>query len=96
MTARSQWKFFSKAEAEAKVGQWIQARKEYLDIPEDTVGRVVNTGPSWIATSIGKKGEIYGVAVEWDMPKPKPLEDWFTKDQYERFLDEVGNPDALD
>jgi len=69
---------FTKAEAEAKVGQWIKTRIEWLGVEAGTIGKVVK------ADSLG---EVWSVVIRWDWPRTR--HDWFTKDEYKKFLEEI-------
>jgi hypothetical protein len=104
--------YFTRAEAEAKVGQQIQTRVEFSSVPRGTTGQVISADEAgWAKPPFGEAEEAYDVAIQWDLPRPepfadlvfptgaepyihiqtgKPLVDWSTKDEYERYLDEVA------
>lgn len=82
---RPKRKYFSLAEAEAKVGQQVRSRVEFSDVPQGTTGLVVFadlTGWTKLATDEGK--EYLHIQIG------KPLVDCFTKDECGRFLEEVS------
>jgi hypothetical protein len=106
-------KFFTKTEAEAKVGKKIRTLVEFSGVPKGTTGRVVRVDSMGKTKSaFGKASEVYDVVIQWDLtPEPTevtrgetggepfilirrggPREDWFTRDEYERFLLEEGEP----
>jgi hypothetical protein len=36
-------------------------------------------------------GDRYDVGIQWELPNElKPLVDWFSQDEYYRFLEEIG------
>jgi len=104
--------YFSQAEAEAKVGTRIRTLVEFSGVPVGTTGRVISADQAgWAKPPFGREEEVYDVAIQWDLPRPKPfadlvipagaepyihirtgkpLVDWFTKDEYERYLDELS------
>ena len=74
---------FTEAAAQAKVGARVRSLIPFSAIPVGTTGKVI---------SADELAGGYDVAIEWDLPKHpygKPLSDWFTRDEYERFLEEV-------
>lgn len=77
-------KQFSKQEAGSKMGRTIRSLGEFPGVPKGTTGHVVDL------EEMGRAG--FAVVVEWDVPrrqfgtKQEPIRDWFTKDEYERFL----------
>lgn len=89
-------KHFSKPEAEGKVGTGIRTLVEFSGVPQGTNGVVIRADSAGHVKSVGRgRMEVYDVVIEWDLPtrtfgtRPKPLCDWFSKDEYERFLVEV-------
>jgi len=125
-------RYFSQAEAEAKVGKRIQTRVEFSGVPKGSTGTVINADPAGTARVGHIPQNIYDVAIQWDgkmiqkalaeltnrleqvdenenpieryaqceqlldeadwllfIDADKPLVDWFTKDEYERYLDEL-------
>ena len=110
--------YFSRAEAEAKVGRHIQTRVEFSGVPIGTTGWVISADEAgWAKPAFGQEEEVYDVAIQWDLPRPEPfadlvipaggepylhiqtgklLVDWFTKDEYELYLDELSTgPDDV-
>jgi hypothetical protein len=73
---------FNESAALTKVGQRIKALVEFSGVPRGTLGEVARAD---------KSGEGYTLAIQWDLPerRAKPLVDWFTKDEYERYLEEA-------
>lgn len=60
----------------------IKTLIEFSGVPRGTLGEV---------TRADKSGEGYTLAIQWELPERhgKPLVDWFTKGEYERFLVEI-------
>lgn len=104
-------KFFTKTEAEAKVGKKIRTLVEFSGVPKGTTGQVLRADPAGrVKPAFGEVVEVYDLAIQWDLPTEppvamreesggepfifigsgKPLVDWFTRDEYERFLLEEG------
>jgi hypothetical protein len=88
------WPFFSEEEALTKVGKRIQTGVEFSGVPRGSVGRVIRAD---------RATGGFDLAIAWDLPSEvrafradptKPLVDWFTKDEYERFLDELEDEPA--
>ncbi len=75
-------KRFTKEEAQGKVGRLIRSRVEFSSVPKGTSGQVVR---------IDSMGDGWDVVISWkgDYYDRYPLEDWFTKDEYEKYLEEV-------
>jgi hypothetical protein len=73
---------FTKHEAETIIGRRIKTNVDFSGVPKGTFGRVVR------ADDDGRGG--YSVGIEWTMQRSRPLVDWFTKDEYKRFLEEIG------
>lgn len=88
-------KYFTKAEAAAKVGKRIRTLVEFSGVSKWTTGRVVR---------VDEAGNGYDLVIQWDLPTEppaiitgesitvvqtgKPLVDWFSKEEYEKFLTE--------
>jgi hypothetical protein len=72
---------FEESAALAKVGQRIKTLIEFFGVPRGTFGEI---------TRADKSGEGYTLAIQWELPERvgKPLVDWFTKGEYERYLEE--------
>ena len=88
------WPFFSEEEALTKVGKRIRTGVEFSGVPRGSVGRVIRAD---------RATGGFDLAIAWDLPSAvrglradptKPLVDWFTKDEYERFLDEELEEEA--
>jgi len=93
---------FTRAEAAEKQGVLVQTHVAIFDIPTGTCGTVVQAA----MTEDG-----YSVAVAWHVtpdqphdshvdtdltPSADPILDWFTKNEYERYLTELsGQPISL-
>ncbi|MCZ7625095.1 MAG: hypothetical protein M5R38_04025 [Candidatus Methylomirabilis sp.] len=73
---------FDERAAFAKVGRRIKSLVEFSGVPKGTHGEV---------TRADQSGKGYTVAIQWELPERigKPLVDWFTRDEYERYLEEV-------
>jgi hypothetical protein len=73
---------FDQATALAKVGRRIQTQVDFSGVPQGTTGQVIQADRS--------EGG-YTLAIQWELPdrRQKPLVDWFTRNEYERFLVEV-------
>jgi hypothetical protein len=83
--------YFDKATAVSKVGKKIQTIVGFSGVPKGTTGMVIKADiASHSMLTRGAPDELYDLAIEWELPhRCKPLVDWFTKDEYERFLREV-------
>lgn len=73
-------KYFSFKEATDKVGTWVSTLVEFSGVPVGTRGLVIEASDHENGCT---------VAIVWDMPRDRPLMDWFSKDDYNRFLIEV-------
>lgn len=73
---------FDESTALTKVGQRIKTLVEFSGVPRGTLGEV---------TRADKSGEGYTLAIQWELPerRGKPLVDWFTRNEYERYLEEL-------
>jgi hypothetical protein len=102
--------YFSREEAEAKVGRRIRTRVAWSGVPEGTTGAVVKADPAGTSKPLFEAAvETFDVAIQWDLPREplqirqgliegegvlmitggKPLVDWFTKSEYECYLEEL-------
>ena len=88
-------KYFTQAEAQAKIGTTIRTRTEWSGVPRGTTGRVIP--PDGIGRGKPAATEPSGMAeveIAWELPPrqfeshSQPLQDWFTKEEYEQFLTE--------
>jgi len=86
--------YFDKTTALSKVGKKIQTLVQFSGVPRGTTGTVIRADVvSHAIPVMGTAAELYDLAIEWDLPhRCKPLVDWFTKDEYEKFLVEL-DPD---
>lgn len=68
--------------ASGKVGRRVRTLRDFSGVPAGTTGQVIQADPS---------DGGYALAIRWDLPARtgKPLVDWFSKDEYERFLQEL-------
>lgn len=73
---------FSEAEARAKLGQRVKAWIELPGLTKGATGTVVDI------FHVGD--ELFELIIQWDVPNPnRPCGDWFTKFEYELFLEEI-------
>jgi hypothetical protein len=70
---------FTESEAAAKVGKIVRSLIAFCAVPKDTAGTVIGL----VALAGG-----FSVIIEWD-GSGTPFRDWFSKDEYERMLEEV-------
>ena len=88
-------KDFTQEEAAAKVGKKIRTLAAWAGVPRGTTGTVVKADQMGRVKPLDKDPQkIWDVVIEWDLPVPplrvhKPLQDWFTKDEYETYIEEV-------
>ena len=76
--------YFSREAAQALIGQHIRSLVEFSGVPKGTTGKVIRADKTAYEDS-------YNVGIEWDLPyRHKPLVDWFSRDEYYRFLEEIG------
>lgn len=89
-------RYFTKGETEVLWGARIRTSVEFSGVPKDTAGTVTganktgrDTAGSFMRT--GKAGpDGYTVAIQRDLPgRGKPLVDWFSKAEFERYLQAV-------
>ncbi len=80
-------KLFTRDEALAKRDKKIRSKIEFSGVPKGTTGVVLSPG----LTDYTKDGKLRSLPIQWDLPerKGKPLVDWFSKYDYERFLEEI-------
>src|SRR5262249_43711794 len=71
---------FTEVEAKVKGGTHVRALVGAYDVPQGKIGVVIDAMPA---------GDGYDVCVEWEIDGDSVLQDWFTKDEYERFLEEI-------
>lgn len=73
---------FDESTALTKVGQRIKTLVGFSGVPRGTLGEIIRTD---------KSGEGYTLAIQWELPEHcgKPLVDWFTRGEYERYLEEL-------
>jgi len=84
--------YFTKEEAEAKIGQRIRTQVAWASIPAGTHGTVVGidemgkTKPAATVPIV-----IFSVVIKWDVTNhQQTLTDWFTRQEYEQYLEEIG------
>ena len=71
-----------KEEAEAKVGEDIRTNVDFSGVPKGTTVKVLK------ADEMGS-GE-WDAVIRWDLPNERiPLDDWFSKYEYEKYLEEI-------
>jgi hypothetical protein len=82
--------YFDERTALSKVGKRIQTLVDFSCVPKGTRGVVRRADPVNIFNgNNGSLSKFYRVAIEWHLPsRCFPLVDWFTKDEYERYLEE--------
>lgn len=73
---------FNQPTALGKVGRRIRTLVEFSGVPRGTTGQVIQADPS---------GSGYTLAIQWELPeyRARPLVDWFSRSEYERFLREI-------
>jgi hypothetical protein len=57
----------------------IRTDYEFSGVPRGTIGTVIDTQKD-------DMGNITEYAIQWDLPRPKPLVDWFTADEFVDYL----------
>ncbi len=71
--------YFSPAEARGKVGKRIRTTVAFSGVPKGTTG-----------VALEPDDELVSLPIQWDLPgRTRPLVDWFTKWEYERYLEEI-------
>ena len=104
--------YFTKGEAEAKVGRTIRTMVAWSWVPEGATGKVISVDSMGKMKPASRDAyEVYDVVVQWDVPTDppaiiegeiggepvtfirtgKPLVDWFTKEEYEKYLVEENH-----
>jgi hypothetical protein len=93
--------YFTQEEAESKIGNRIETKREFSPVPQGLTGMVVSVEPL--------DADEYTVAVKWNLSVEKltieqgeregepfvvltggkPLTDWFSREEYGRFLQEI-------
>jgi hypothetical protein len=91
---------FTEAEAQAKVGKVVHSLVEFSGVPKGSTGRVIkidDLGDGWdvvIQWDLLQpppsvlQGKIAGAPVVI-VDAGNPLQDWFTRDEYEKYLEEL-------
>ena len=74
-------RYFSKQEAESKLGERIRTNREFATAPLHTEGIVSGT-----YKFAGASRPLYGLDITWDGDYGT---DGFSKDDYEEFLEEI-------
>jgi hypothetical protein len=69
---------FTKQDAEALIGRNVRTLADISCVPAGTNGRIV---------SANEAGNGYDVTVEWE--SGRLAADWFSKDQFEKYLTEA-------
>src|SRR4029453_4461567 len=83
-------KNFTQAEAQAKVGKVVRSLQEFASVPQGTLADVISADPRGTSKPMGGKGfQVFDVAVQWRLQELKPLVDWFSKEEYEQYLEEI-------
>jgi len=78
-------RYFSWGEAMALIGQRIRTSTEFSGVPAGMDGKVTR------ADSAGRD-DGYTVAIQWELPgRANPLVDWFTRDEFYRYLDQLNH-----
>lgn len=73
---------FTEEEARAKLGQRVRVSLNFPGLYQGAAGTVVDM------FHVGDN--LYEVVVQWDIPdRHKPHGDWFTKREYQFFLEEI-------
>lgn len=89
--------YFTKEEADAKVCRRVRTRVEFSGVPEGTTGRVIRADEAGAGYDLGIQWDLPteppAITTEKIGGEPvtivqtgKPLVDWFSKDEYEKFL----------
>jgi hypothetical protein len=77
-------RYFCEDEALALVRRRIRTRVPFSGVPEGTEGAVMR------ADEVHPGRGCYDVAIQWNLPgRVKPLVDGFSKEEYQRFLEEI-------
>ena len=83
-------KHFTYTEAYARVDKRVRTLVPFSGVPQGTTGTVIGADPA------GDDG--WSLAIRWDIPGRSPgrtrmLVDWFSRDEYERYLEEIQEAD---
>ena len=78
--------YFTRTEAEARVGRRIRSLVAFSGVLKGTTGTVIGADPT--------SSDGWCLAIRWDIPARSPgrarmLVDWFSRDEYERYLEEI-------
>jgi hypothetical protein len=84
-------RYFDQATAPGKVGARIQTLVQFSGVPQGTFGEVINFD---LAVNRSHQADPteggYTLVIQWELPgRTKPLVDWFSREEYARFLREV-------
>jgi hypothetical protein len=94
--------YFTQAEAEALMGMRIRTLVAWSGVPQDTTGEVVSADEGARGWTVAMQwdlsteplrievGQVEGATFVM-VSGGKPLVDWFTKDEYERYLEELDD-----
>jgi len=98
-------RYFTQAEAESKVGKRVQTRVPFSGVPKGHTGSVISADFAGLSRIQEITRPVFDVVIQWDSERKahgeisitsqlqKPLVDWFTKEEYERYLDELHERD---
>jgi len=79
---QEQDRYFTEAEALALVGRRVRTRVAFSGVPAGTAARVTVADP-------GRAG--WTVGLTWDLEAHgRPLTDWFSKGEYQKFIEELS------
>jgi hypothetical protein len=83
--------YFDEHSALRKVGKHVQTTVAFSGVPRNTKGIVVRADiVCRRKMPHGEIIELFDLAIQWNLPdRYTPLLDWFSQDEYERFLVEV-------
>ena len=94
-------KRFTREEAEAKVGKRVRILVTLSGVPKGTRGTVTSTAfAGQLNPDVGPAANLYDVVVRWELAPDSPAAapqgrtarsrvDWFTQEEYERYLEEL-------
>ena len=69
------------AEAQAKVSQCIRTTVAFSSVPKGTTGLILEP-----------TDKLVSLPIQWDLPgRTRPLVDWFTRWEYEKYLEEIAD-----
>lgn len=86
-------RYFTRAEADAKVGTRVRVRRVWGPIPQGTKGRVVGTASLAMIEETPHFTAWYYLFIQWQprwVRQSGRLPDWFSKVSYERWIEERG------